>query len=104
MGPPVDFAFRQSSPARNAPACHPPEGRSGLLRERRLCQPEPDDLDVRAVAGLALACLGEELGQVEHARAEPPPLDALLELAVAAGVDDDDDVEVGLGDLVEVAV
>src|SRR3954463_9997218 len=38
------------------------------------------------------------------ARLEPAPLHALLELAVAAGVDDDDRVEVGGGDLVEVAV
>ena len=39
-----------------------------------------------------------------HARAQLAPLDALLELAVAAGVDDDDRVEVGGLDLVEVAV
>src|SRR3954447_12379363 len=41
---------------------------------------------------------------MDDARLQPAPLDALLELAVAAGVDDDDRVEVGGGDLVEVAV
>src|SRR3954451_11442249 len=41
---------------------------------------------------------------MDDARLEPAPLHALLELAVAAGVDDDDRVEVGGGDLVEVAV
>src|SRR3954454_3505943 len=41
---------------------------------------------------------------MDDARLEPAPLHALLELAVAAGVDDDDRVEVGGRDLVEVAV
>src|SRR3954447_9737954 len=41
---------------------------------------------------------------MDDARLEPAPIHALLELAVAAGVDDDDRVEVRGGDLVEVAV
>src|SRR3954469_6462735 len=41
---------------------------------------------------------------MDDARLEPAPIHALLELAVAARVDDDDRVEVGGGDLVEVAV
>src|SRR3954452_13219040 len=41
---------------------------------------------------------------MDDARLEPAPLHALLELAIAAGVDDDDRVEVGGRDLVEVAV
>ena len=47
---------------------------------------------------------GQQLGEVDDARSEPASLDALLELPVAARVDDRDDVEVCVGDLVEMAV
>jgi hypothetical protein len=41
---------------------------------------------------------------VPDAGAEPAPLDALLDLAVAARVHDDDDVEIRIGDLIQVSV
>ena len=47
---------------------------------------------------------GQELGQVHGAGAQPAPAKPLLELAQAPGVDRHDQVEVGVGDLVELAV
>jgi hypothetical protein len=51
---------------------------------------------------LGLGCaprLGEQLGQVDDLRFEPGPPDALLELAVTAGVDRHHDVHVRLVEL-----
>src|SRR5450755_3270385 len=65
-----------------------------------------DDLDDRGRGCVPATPLlsSQRFGEVNDARSQVATLDALPELPVAAGIDDDDQIQVGGGDLVKMRV